>query len=958
MFPISDLPKYRKMYRTQPDIQQAVQMQVNLALGKGYTIGHDDEDVVTYLEKAVNKIDLSQKMLVMGTDCLVYGNSYTEIQWDKTSQKKEQMYEYEGCYYTKNDLEKLEIKKAKPASIDTPIYNAEKDGFEFKGAKKNFVAQVTEKVPEAKTIVGLKCLDPLYVRVRRDSYGNQYGFIQWIGFPPVIMDNESCFQIKYRPQSWGYEDVYGCVEKGTKVLSNPGLKNIEDLHDGDWVYSYKDGKLVKAQIEKVLSYGEQDAYKIKTQHRNLVATDKHPFMVLKETRENIPYDSTGRIHTKREFIWKSVKDLSNGDKIVILKKYPEEIGKEIPRLKTKFEVKTRCIWLLKEPKLPEYPTNEFCRLFGFLLGDGWLHQNTVSFAKGIYEDQNEKYKNIMELIFDIKGKDTGQQYVFRSKILRRFFEENGFINGCFNKRIPKWAFELPEEMRKEFVFGFVDADGWETHSREYQGYHVSINNKKLLEDLKILIDSIGFKCGNIRTSIASKPGCIRGRTFKTNNPTFTISFYPTKIKGFGDLSNRKKHLIDFETFAYEKVVSKNFVGKKEVFDLCVPETSNYIANGIITHNSSILMPIIKNNELLMQFENDGATWIHSKAVPPLIIKGGTELKPYSTQQMTDLMGALKSRTAATMIFTKGDVSFEEFKTIASDLNLTWWLDFLLLRRYQSLGVPPILMGYVKAGARGIAEVVLHDFVARLQVLQEFIADPIEEYIFKPLIKARFGDDVENAEIIWKPIIEEDKNMRSQRLIQMLQAGAISVNELRVEQGFKQLEDKKYDEVNVVEPGMQPSGFPPKPGAAAAPPKGGGPETNRVNQQTKKPPESHMKLEDIKTKKIQLLQLEESFRTKMLDLTSKTKFDLKDDGKLVKQVKQEATESAKDIINEHVAASYLVGRLSANASIGVEDDLSLKQEDLEHLAKLKQLCIADFDKIVNDMVIMKEEGKLE
>jgi len=580
--PIADLPKYRKMYRTQPDIQQAVQMQVNLALGKGYTIGHDDEDVVKYLEKATNKIDLNQKMLVMGTDALVYGNSYTEIQWDKTSQKKEQMYEYEGCYYSKTDLEKLEIKKAKPASIDTPIFNASKDDFEFTGAKKNFVAQVTEKVPEAKTIVGLKCLDPLYVRVRRDSYGNQYGFIQWIGFPPVIMDNESCFQIKYRPQSWGYEDVYGC---------------------------------------------------------------------------------------------------------------------------------------------------------------------------------------------------------------------------------------------------------------------------------------------------------------------------------------------------------------------------------------SILMPIIKNNELLMQFENDGATWIHSKAVPPLIIKGGTPEKPYSTSQMTDLMGALKSRTAATMIFTKGDVSFEEFKTIASDLNLTWWLDFLLLRRYQSLGVPPILMGYVKAGARGIAEVVLHDFVARLQVLQEFIADPIEEYIFKPLIKARFGDDVENAEIIWKPIIEEDKNMRSQRLIQMLQAGAISVNELRVEQGFKQLEDKKYDKVNVVEPGMQPSGFPPKPGAAAQP-KSGGPETERVNQQTKKPPESHMKLEDIKTKKIQLLQLEESFRTKMLDLTSKTKFDLKDDGKLVKQVKQEAQAAANNIINEHVAASYLVGRMSANASIGLEDDLSLKQEDLQHLAKLKQCCVADFEKIVNDMVVAKEEGQLE
>jgi hypothetical protein len=566
--PISDLPKYRKMYRSQPDIQQAVQMQVNLAVGKGFTISHESEEVIDYLNDMIQRLDLMQHMLVMATDCLVYGNSYTEIQWDKTVKTTMPMYEYKGENYSKDDLNSLNIplNKVKPAII------------EDNGTKKNFVADRMGRAPDAKTIVALKDLDPLYMRVRRDSYGNQYGYIQWMAFPPVLIDNESCIHCRYRPASWGYESAYG---------------------------------------------------------------------------------------------------------------------------------------------------------------------------------------------------------------------------------------------------------------------------------------------------------------------------------------------------------------------------------------NSVLMPIIKNNELLMQFENDAATWIHSRAVPPLIVKGGTPEKPYSTGQMGDLMNALKTRSAATMIFTKGDVSMEEFKTMASELRLEWWVDFLLLRRYQSLGVPPIMMGYTYRTSRGIAEVVLHDFVTRLQVLQEFIADPIEKYIFEPLIKMKFGDKTENAHIVWKPIIEEDKNMRSQRLIQMMQAGAVSVNECREEMGFRSMQDKKYDELISKEPGTQPSGFPPKPGGAIK-----APEQNRVRQQSKKPPESHMKLEDLKTKKIQLLKLEENFREKMLGLTQKTKFDLKDDAKLVKDVKREARDAAKELINENIVSSYLMGRMNANTALGNEDDLSLKQEDLEPLSELKTETIKSFDKILDEMVKMKENGELE
>lgn len=553
--PIADLKKYRTMYRNHPDIQQAIEMQVNMALGRGFTIKHKNEEVVKYLEKVCNDINLLLHMLVMGTDCLTYGNSYTEIQWDETLKKKEQLYNYKGEIYTKKELSKVEASQQyiTPATM------------EINGQIKNVVAQRYGKSKKASRILGLKDLDPLYMRVRRDSFGNVFGYLQNMTYPPILIDNERLIHVKYRPKSWGYESAYGV---------------------------------------------------------------------------------------------------------------------------------------------------------------------------------------------------------------------------------------------------------------------------------------------------------------------------------------------------------------------------------------SVLLGLIKNTELLNQFENDAAIWIHSRAVPPFIIKGGTPEKPYTTPQMTELMSLLSTRTAASMIFAKSDVTFEEMKTIASDMNINWWIDYLLLKRFQALGVPPVLLGMREIGGRATAEVLLHQFVTQLQILQEFIADPIEEYIFRPLIDAEFGEDVENAEIIWKPVVEEDRNMRSQRLIQLLQAGGISVNEIRSEMGFARLEGKKYDEVTAKPTGTLPGGFPPKQP----------PATQKIPEVT---PEERMKVtpkkEEIKVKKFQLMQIEEAFREKMVDNVRKAKFELNEGSKLVKTVRDESKNEARELIDKYVVASYLIGRVKANRALGKEDDLSLQKEDLAPLSEMKAKLLSDFDNIIEEMI---------
>ncbi len=558
-------------------------------------------------------------------------------------------------------------------------------------------------------------------------------------------------------------------------------------------------------------------------------------------------------------------------------------------------------------------TNDLLWVLGMFIAEGCNKPNCTSFASDGYtidkissilsnmgfHNRKEPYYKVPERIG--KFGSCSPTVCTYSLIFRKIIEQLGIKD----KRIPAWVLQLPLSRSKWFLRGLYDGDG--NHNSKYkQRFGYSTSNKNLAEDIVYLLLRFGVISGitSSKTKYDTNSYFVHATVNTTNFEQWDKIKVQTK-----NINSSVCRLENEVALVKVKNIEKYPVKDEWVYDFQVEGTENFISSfGIMCHNT--------------------------------------------TEQMNSLMSILKRRTAATMIFTKGDVTFEEMKTIASDLNLDWWLNYLLLRRYQCLGVPPLLMGKADRGSKGVAEVVLHDFVSRLQVLQEFIADPIEEYIFRPLIEAKFGKDVENAEIIWKPIIEEDKNMRSQRLIQMLQAGAASVNEVRVEMGFKTMNNKKYDELVSQEPATFSKGFPPKEG-------GGAKQTPQELKRPKNPPESHMKMEeDLRTKKIDLLKLDETFRNKMLELTQKTKFDLRDDGKLVKNIKEESFKAAEEIINDHIVASYLVGRMKANASLGQEDDLSLKREDLKRLANLKETCLKDFQSIVLDIVIAKENGALE
>jgi hypothetical protein len=239
---------------------------------------------------------------------------------------------------------------------------------------------------------------------------------------------------------------------------------------------------------------------------------------------------------------------------------------------------------------------------------------------------------------------------------------------------------------------------------------------------------------------------------------------------------------------------------------------------------SQILPLIKQNDLLNLFDQDVANWIHNQAVIPLWVKGGsTPDKPYSTEQMTKLVGDWANRTAATTVFTKSDVEVSVLKGGGRDLKVDWWQRYLLERRMLAIGVPPLFMGLSAAGTARTAEVQLSDFITRVQSLQNSLGGQIVDRLFVPVIIANFGEEkikkYGKPSMIWKPIIEEDRNKKLLNVDRLAVDGLISVNEAREAVGWQPYRrpgyedyDPEYDEPQLlrIPPQLGKLGMPEKP----------------------------------------------------------------------------------------------------------------------------------------------------
>jgi len=323
----------------------------------------------------------------------------------------------------------------------------------------------------------------------------------------------------------GHLIVIGCLVAGTKILMADGtLKDIEKIKVGEKVVSY--GSI--ETVEAVIPQGKAKVYELKTRNHTIRATANHPFL------------------TKDGF--KRLDNLKRGDKVRIYR------YSSLRKLRGKFSEDD--MWIL-----------------GFMLGDGWITENPdkkygsmrliTCFAKGVHKETNETALRILGRFGKFK-ETKGGYYRTENIAVGRYLRRLGFKGKAKTKRIPKYVFGLSARLREAFLKGFLAADGYESNGLRC----VELTNRELVRDLKNLAELCGYKVSNIhsRTRLIQAP-CSPKPVLST---TYQIS-----------IGNRKKRI----KWDWETVVSIKYVGKKEVYDLTVSNTHNFVAEGMVVHNT-------------------------------------------------------------------------------------------------------------------------------------------------------------------------------------------------------------------------------------------------------------------------------------------------------------------------------------------------------------------------------------
>ncbi|MCM8780233.1 MAG: thiamine pyrophosphate-dependent enzyme [Candidatus Omnitrophica bacterium] len=361
-------------------------------------------------------------------------------------------------------------------------------------------------------------------------------------------------------------------------MTREGLKKITEIRLGEEVAAFKQDThdLVYKRCSGVFDNGIKDVYELKTRNHSIKATSNHPFLVLKR-------NGRGR---KNNFIWKTLEQIKPQDEVVTLKRV--KVGKSYEFAFQKTEKGDYKVNNINPVDIPQKSSPQLLKYLGIYVGDGWVREEKceVGFALPEATQERKEFIELHNQLFKSKL-SLDKMYVYaRSVNLARFISSLGFRKGAKNKIIPEWVFTLPEDERIAFIEGLMLSDGY-----KYNGSWRYVSaSRELLRRLKLLAQITGFRAGKIHWQKVEKGRkCVKRNLLKDTGFGYVcvsrkrhpdIAKWPSQTK-------YRNFLADNKYFDVEKVVEINYVGKEPTLDLRVEDEHNFIADGIVVHNTGI-----------------------------------------------------------------------------------------------------------------------------------------------------------------------------------------------------------------------------------------------------------------------------------------------------------------------------------------------------------------------------------
>jgi len=377
----------------------------------------------------------------------------------------------------------------------------------------------------------------------------------------------------------------GCLTADSMIFLNPrGPVAIKDVRSNDHVYAVDLDTLEPKKYRVVAAQctGVRPTYRVVTaNYREVKATDNHPFLVL--TRD--PFSNLTRME------WRPLATLRPGEPIAIARGVPDEgqpkrLAYVYPALRRRGSLKHR-------PALPPYTTDELMWLLGLYVGDGYIEREPstqrprrVFFAVPERDRARARLERAIHDLFGIAWKPKGLCVTINSMVLADFILSLGLVGRAKEKRIPSWIFGLPQSQKLAFVEGYLDADGFvrkqkENAGRMYGQLVFASCHRALLEDFKLLLINCGLNPLKISEYVKER------RLFRGRLKEYRC--YDLSMNIRDSLTAIRSKVMARAGLDFIPVKSIEPLGEEAVYDIEVEGAHNFIANGIVVHNSRLTM---------------------------------------------------------------------------------------------------------------------------------------------------------------------------------------------------------------------------------------------------------------------------------------------------------------------------------------------------------------------------------
>jgi hypothetical protein len=430
-----------------------------------------------------------------------------------------------------------------------------------------------------------------------------------------------------------------CIVAGVRIYGPDGVKPIEDVRAGDRVYSYVDGKLEPHTVTKAWQSIHQPVFNVRTRNRTVTASANHPFLRIVQTgTEQVqklddadwPGVITGRygnnpcsvstcetrsrsyglcrkhaaryehhgdprvawVSTRATFgtEWARVDELRRGDLLVQPRVMPTE-PQDTPTLADGTVVDADVAWLI-----------------GAAVGDGTVTDASLRLC--MYGQDRERATAVIR---DRWGGNPshGASYglVASSMRLARALADLGMRRLGPDKRMPQAVWSWEPALQRAFLDGYCDADGHRPADTSRHGertYHSA--SRELIEDVRALHLVLGDPASNITVTRRTKPIVIKGKQVVNALDQHSFSVWPRSTRAGGEARLREApglaEWLDGGDFTVAPVLGVDAAGEQDTWDLTVEDAHNFIADGLVVHNSGLvgnLWAIATKNKLYRRY---------------------------------------------------------------------------------------------------------------------------------------------------------------------------------------------------------------------------------------------------------------------------------------------------------------------------------------------------------------------